>query len=180
MTCHGELAMRFQTLNSLSGESPWRLFFSTGSPLVNSNESFVSFDCCLIGFVGTDRGQGTEPTKEDVMALKHGDEYYTLLSHSENGKVLRRRLHKLEVQARNGQVFTLKGENLPDRISTCVGMDHKGEHLGQILLNPKKVPRKPLVVFEKQPWPSPRDLLSGSIGFFLVAIIRFIISVIGG
>jgi len=114
------------------------------------------------------------------MALKHGDEYYTLFTHFENGKPFHRRLHRLEVQSRNGHMFTITGPDLPDSISTYAGMDHKGEHLGQILLSPNKVPRRPYVRFEKQPWPSSRDVLNFAIGFFVIAVIRFFVSVIGG
>ena len=114
------------------------------------------------------------------MALKHGDEYYTMFTHSENGKVLNRRLHRIEVQSRNGRMFPITGQDLPERISTYAGQDHKGEHLGQILLSPNKVPRRPYVRIEKRPWPSFRDVLNFAIGFFAVALIRFFVSVLGG
>jgi hypothetical protein len=48
------------------------------------------------------------------MALRHADEHYTKWTHVENGKVLTRRLHRLEIQARDGRTYVIRGEKLPD------------------------------------------------------------------
>lgn len=113
------------------------------------------------------------------MAVKKGDEYFTSFTHTESGRVLTRRLHQLEIQARDGRIYTLRGENLPDFIHTSAGEGFKGEHLGQILLNPKAVSTWPNFVSEPRPWPCGRDVLNFVLGFFAVAMLRFFASLLG-
>ena len=42
------------------------------------------------------------------MAIKQDKECYTKWTHVENGKVLVRRIHRIEVQARNGGLYVFK------------------------------------------------------------------------
>ena len=56
------------------------------------------------------------------MAIKQDEECYTKWTHAENGKVLVRRIHRIEVQARNGGLYVLRGDKLPDFIQTSAGI----------------------------------------------------------
>lgn len=94
----------------------------------------------------------------------------------ENGKSLVRRIHRLEVQARNGQLYVLRGDKLPDTIVTSCGQGLKGEHLGQILLKPESLPKRTAYPPVAAPWPSWRDIVSLGIGFFGFVIFRFVAS----
>jgi len=112
------------------------------------------------------------------MALKHKETKYTKWTHVENGKVLVRRIHRLEVQARNGCLYTLLGDKLPDFIQTSTGEGYKGVHLAQILLSPESIQqRTPYTAPVAKPWPSLRDLFSVAIGFVGFILLRFILSV---
>lgn len=51
--------------------------------------------------------------------------------------------------SKHEHMFPMTGEDLPERNSTYAGPDHKGEHLGQILLSPNKDPRRPDVRLKK-------------------------------
>ena len=55
------------------------------------------------------------------MALKQGKESFTKWTHVENGKVMVRRIHRIEIQARNGSLYTIRGDQLPDFIQTSAG-----------------------------------------------------------
>lgn len=90
------------------------------------------------------------------MALRHGGgEWYTKWTHTENGNVMSRRLHRLEIQAKDGRMYVLEGQRLPDFIQTCSGVGHKGKHLAQILLNRKNFPDQDRGLFRT--WPNARD-----------------------
>ena len=91
------------------------------------------------------------------MAIKQEKESYTKWAHLENGKVMVRRIHRMEVQGRNGVLYVLRGNELPDFIQTCAGQAHRGAHLAQILLKPESLPRRG--AFNDpgaKPWPSLR------------------------
>lgn len=112
------------------------------------------------------------------MAQKEGKERFTRWTHVENDNVLNRRLHRIEIQAKDGRLYVLKGEQLPDFIQTCTGQGHVGEHIAQILLHPKPMtepepdepPPKPPV------WPTARDALNAALGFAAFIIGRFILN----
>jgi len=109
------------------------------------------------------------------MALKHGSESFTKLVHMENGKVLVRRLHRLEVQSASGQLHVLTGDKLPDSITTNTGQGYKGAHLGQILLKPKQ--RLSLLSelndYKDDRWPTSRDAINWMIGIAFVLFWNF-------
>jgi len=110
------------------------------------------------------------------MALKESSEgYFTKWMHMENGKVLVRRLHRLEIQSASGQLHVLTGENLPDAIVTNAGEGFKGAHLGQILLNPQHrfVASSTLPVVKEDRCPTGRDVISGLIGIAFVLFWNF-------
>ena len=105
------------------------------------------------------------------MALKHKEERFVRWTHVENGNVPNRRLHRIEVQARDGRLYVLKGDELPDFIQTCTGQGYRGEHLMQVLLNPRgggewSPP-------ETKPWPVGRDALHVMLGVAGFLLLRF-------
>ncbi len=97
------------------------------------------------------------------MALKHGDEHYTMFTFSENGQVMNRRLQRIEFQDRTGKVHILEGRHLPNYIMASTGQAQKGQHVAQILLEPEKA--RPLL---PEAWPTHRDVLNG-----LAAVVLF-------
>ena len=111
------------------------------------------------------------------MALEHEGEYFTRWTHVENGNVMNRRLHRMEVQAADGRLHVITGRYLPDFIQTNTGTGFKGVHLAQILLSPKKV--TPVYVPPTcRPWLTGRDVLHMVIGVFVAVMIGFFNSVI--
>jgi hypothetical protein len=110
------------------------------------------------------------------MALQQGSERFTKWTHVENGKVLTRRLHRMEVQARDGRMYVIKGDELPDAIQTNCGAAYKGEHLAQILLNPNKINTRCYELGSGGPWPNGRDALNIAIGFLAVVALRFFVT----
>ncbi|MCA9063319.1 MAG: hypothetical protein KDA96_09680 [Planctomycetaceae bacterium] len=112
------------------------------------------------------------------MALKHKEEYFTRWTHVENGQVLNRRLHRIEVQANDGRLYVITGDRLPDFIQTCTGAGHKGTHLAQILFNPGRHPSS-LRLTDPAPWPSSRDVLMAVIGVMSFIFLRYALRLIG-
>ena len=110
------------------------------------------------------------------MAIKQGSESFTKWTHVENGQVLVRRIHRIDVQAADGHLHHITGNRLPEFIYTCTGQGHKGSHLAQILLSPqssRKSPYEPPVV---RIWPTWRDVVHVVIGFSAVGLLNFIAS----
>ncbi len=117
------------------------------------------------------------------MALKTSNDntYFTKWTHVENGKVMVRRIHRFEVQARNGTLYVLRGDKIPDFIQTSAGEGHKGEHLAQILLNPETIKqRTPYTAPVAKPFPSLRDIGCAVLGIALLGVLRFTSSVVLG
>ncbi|MCA9041357.1 MAG: hypothetical protein KDA65_13475 [Planctomycetaceae bacterium] len=67
----------------------------------------------------------------------------------------------MTVQAADGRLHYLAGDNLPDSISLYSGVTYRGAHLAEVLLNPKQAPAVPLL-------PPPTGLISQRDAFFLV------------
>jgi hypothetical protein len=115
------------------------------------------------------------------MALKpeKSDEQHTKWVHVENGKVMVRRIHRMEVQARTGVMYTLHGKDLPDFVQTSAGEGYKGAHLAQILLKPEKISRRtPYTPAVANPFPSLRDVANMSMGVLGFLLLRFFIFVV--
>ena len=113
------------------------------------------------------------------MGLKHGNEpHYTSWTHMENGKVMTRRLHEIEVQDRFGRVHRLKNEELPDTFITKVGQAYKGAHLATILLRPEKLPVPKAAPPDTVSWPNQRDVVNLLLGFLGIVMLRFIIALV--
>ena len=113
------------------------------------------------------------------MGLKHGnDPQYTMWTHTENGKVTNRRLHRVSVQDRFGRMHHLKDDELPEAFHTFSGQAHKGAHLGTILLRPEKLRVPSAAPPDTAGWPCLRDVANVLIGFVSISILRFIIALI--
>ena len=109
------------------------------------------------------------------MALKHGEESFTMFTHVEDGKVLNRRIHRIEVQARDGRLYVLEGKQLPAFIQTNAGAGFKGQHVMQVLLKPGPRSEAPL-----GPWPTGRDLVHGVLGILFCVLVRLVAVVARG
>lgn len=110
------------------------------------------------------------------MALHHKEEQYTKWMHIENGNMMVRRLHRIEIQSRDGRLYVIKGDDLPDGFVTCTGHGHKGKHVAQILLKPHSMRRLPAPDVDY--WPKARDvfhLVLGVVGFLML---RFFITLL--
>lgn len=105
------------------------------------------------------------------MALHHGDEHYTKWMHIENGNMMVRRLHRIEIQARDGRLHVIRGEDLPDGFVTNTGHGYKGKHIAQILLRPHSTRRLPAPDVDY--WPKARDVLHVGLGIFGFLMLRF-------
>ncbi len=108
------------------------------------------------------------------MALKHGDEFFTMFTHVENERVLNRRVHRIEIQAQDGRLYVVEGKQLPTYIQTHTGTGYKGAHVLQILQKPGPVESAPLA------WPTGRDLLCGILGILFVVVVRLMTDVAQG
>ena len=106
------------------------------------------------------------------MALTQSNEKFLKWVHTENGNVMVRRIHRLEVQARDGRLHVLIGDQLPDFIQTSAGQGMKGCHLAQILLSPNPAPE--YTPDKADPWPRRRDFVSFAIGLLVFVLVRFI------
>ena len=107
------------------------------------------------------------------MAICQRGERCTKWTHLENGMVTNRKLHRLEVQGKDGRLYILEGDDLPEYFQTSAGVGYKGKHLGQILLNPKDLPPPKRAEFER--WPSLRDTLHIGVGLtFAVLMLRIL------
>ena len=74
-----------------------------------------------------------------VMALRQGGECFTKWIHVENGLTVVRRLHRIILQTRKGQLEVITGDKLPDSIQTWIGHPYVGVNLAQILLSGKSL-----------------------------------------
>jgi len=93
------------------------------------------------------------------MALKDGSTYYTKWTHVENGNAMVRRIHRIEIQARDGRLYIIEGRDLPDFIQTNAGIGFKGCHIAQILVPSRKLPSTAPHVAQPMFRPTPRDLV---------------------
>ena len=114
-----------------------------------------------------------------TMGLTYGNEpQFTAWTHSENGKVTHRRLHRIEVQDRTGRLHRIYGEKLPEAIHTFSGQSFKGAHLATILLRPESIPAPKAAPPSVDYWPRYRDVVNMFIGIMIVVTLRFIVGVL--
>lgn len=113
------------------------------------------------------------------MGLKHKNEpQYCMWTHTENGKVMHRRLHRIEVQDRNGRMHILEGDKLPESIGGFSGQAYKGAHLATILLRPETIRVPKAAPPDTASWPNLRDAVNLLLGFLGIVILRFTIALI--
>jgi hypothetical protein len=109
------------------------------------------------------------------MALKDGTTYYTKFSLVGHGEVVNRRIHRLEVQGRNGHLEYCEGEDLPDFIELKERTPVRGKHIATLLgLNleaPKYTVRLPA-----DSWPSRRDLVHVIVGLVVLMFVKVAIA----
>ncbi len=93
------------------------------------------------------------------MALYDGSTYYTKFTFTENGKTIDRRIHRIEIQAKDGRLYIIEGKDLPDFLYASTGVGFKGQHIVEILL-PRKTYRS-AVPFSVRPIYAPdrRDVV---------------------
>jgi hypothetical protein len=127
------------------------------------------------------------------MALNHKNEYYTQWTHTESGKVLNRRLHRIMVQRGDRGLVELAGPDLPDSILTFAGDGHKDLHEGYIYSQEDTSPFTPEFRPRRQApgrwryrydpdWPMRRDVIHMAIGLTAIGVLKLIAtgSVFGG
>jgi hypothetical protein len=112
------------------------------------------------------------------MALKDGSTYYTKLTHVENGSAMVRRIHRIEVQARDGRLYFVEGRDLPDFIQTSAGTGFKGCHVAQILVPSRKLPSTAPHVAQPIFRPTPRDLVYLVVGCVLPIVASGLIALL--
>ena len=102
------------------------------------------------------------------MAQKEGSEYYTHFEFSENKNRTVRRMHRLTVQARDGQIYVFEGDKLPASMTFDSGLSHTDAHLGTIL----GLPREKVPTTVKGFIPSSRDWVYVIVGAALVVLLK--------
>jgi len=107
-----------------------------------------------------------------MMALKDREGYFAKFTYVENGQVLTRRVHKFDLQARDGQLYHVEGKDLPDGVTIYAGTGRKGNHLAELIL-----PKRAFTKFARpqdrpEKWPSRRDLVHVAVGVALLVILH--------
>jgi len=101
------------------------------------------------------------------MALKQDGTHYCKWIRTQNGITKNYRLHELEIVARDGRIFTVKGDQLPEAFISTTDDKVKGQNVAQILLNPQAC-RPPQPVWkESTPPPTFRDIVAMTVGVLL-------------
>lgn len=71
------------------------------------------------------------------MALKHGSDHYTKWMHMENGQVMVRRIHRMEIQDAVGRLHVIQKHDLPEAVVTSAGERREKRAIARILLRPR-------------------------------------------
>jgi hypothetical protein len=108
--------------------------------------------------------------RRSAMALFDGKEWYCKVTHYENGRVVTRRVYSIVVQAVDGRSYTLTGQKLPDSLAIFTGVSHSGNHMLEVLMNPKPLNTRWDFISE---WPCGRDILHvfAGVGISIFAIL---------
>jgi hypothetical protein len=77
------------------------------------------------------------------------------------------------VQSADGRLFYLHGASLPDSMSLYTGAPYRGEHLAEVLLNPKGLKATPLLP-DPSGWLSKRDAFFVVLGMYSISLISTI------
>ncbi len=110
---------------------------------------------------------------EKMMALKDREGYYAKFTYVENGQVLTRRIHKFDLQARDGQLYHVEGKDLPDGLTMYAGAGRKGNHLAELILPKSALRRRDQVRPPK--WPNRRDWVHVATGASLLVIFHSVL-----
>jgi hypothetical protein len=115
-----------------------------------------------------------------IMALSHGGVYYTKWTHTENGNSVNRRLHRFEIQAKDGHLYYLEGPALPDEVHTTAGQGKMAKNFAQLLLSDN--PQDPTLALSlgSDNWPSRRDLVHVIVGILLLMVLKISIALAAG
>ena len=123
----------------------------------------------------------SQAARQRLIALRQTIECSTRLDHVENGQVLHRRIHRIEVQT-HGRLYVLTGSKLPEFIGICTGQGHKGEHRAQILMSPQSLVDESQKQADWLPatdaWPGLRDVVHMALGLIGFLMIRFFLNLI--
>lgn len=109
------------------------------------------------------------------MTRQQGSTHASKWLFMENGQATVRNVHRIEVQSREGKLFSLTGERLPDFVVLTTGRSQQGDSIAQILDRPNRTVSRPLPA--PKPWPEWRDMLHVVIGLATVGALNFIVSV---
>ena len=104
------------------------------------------------------------------MSLEVTGRRFCKLTHTENGKVMSRRVHSMVVQANDGRIHYLTGKQLPEYISLHTGELYSGAHLAEVLMRPG-IARLLSLPLGQQRWPSMRDAFHIIFGMFLMLLL---------
>ena len=109
------------------------------------------------------------------MAIQAGDKWFCKVTHYENGRVATRRIYSIVIVATDGRTYTLTDKKLPDAISLYTGESQSGEHMAEVLMNPKP----PYSLRDiRRAWPLGRDLLHIVIGAWLLLSLELLVEVV--
>ena len=95
------------------------------------------------------------------MALYVDKQWHCKVTHYENERVVTRRVNSIVVQAVDGRSYTLTEKKLPDAIAIFTGESHSGNHLLEVLMNPRPLNTRWDFLSE---WPCGRDILHVFVG----------------
>jgi len=107
------------------------------------------------------------------MALKHGSNHYTKWMHMENGQVMVRRIHRMEIQDARGHLHAITQDELPEAIVTTTGEAQKGKHIARILLRPRSSVFAELPVLNASSGAFLWNALVFGSGFMSALVLRF-------
>lgn len=111
------------------------------------------------------------------MGLMSSGESYCNLMHIENGRVMTRRIHQILVQAANGQLYTLTGNDMPDSISLCSTESKKGQS-AEILLKSPPPPSLSAFCLSLVTWKHARDIVFMILGMLISTVLAVVAQVI--
>jgi hypothetical protein len=111
------------------------------------------------------------------MGLITGSESYCNVTHIENGRVMTRRIHQILVQAANGQLYTLTGNDMPDSISLYSSQSKQGQ-TAEILLNKPQPPSLSAFCLSLLTWKHARDIVFMILGMLISTVLAVVAQVI--
>jgi len=111
------------------------------------------------------------------MGLISGGESYCNVTHIENGRVMTRRIHQIMVQAANGHLYTLTGNDMPDSISLYSSQSKQGQ-AAEILLKSPPPPSLSAFILSLLTWKHARDIVFMILGMVISTVLGIVAGVI--